>query len=202
MSSTRTLRQRRSQETRELILDAAYRVFANRGYGQSSVDAVIAEAGLSKGAFYHHFTSKDELFKALIQDRQRKCIDQMTDAVIPASSRRDAIERLVGVGLQSNEADPDWVRIYFEFCMQAMREEFARNIVSASLRECRGIVAQMLKRGQESGSVRADLDLAAAALLLIGLFDGIALHTTIDQDAAHAPAIAGTTADLIDKFIQ
>jgi AcrR family transcriptional regulator len=202
MASTQTLRQRRSQETRELILDAAYRVFANRGYGQSSVDAVIAEAGLSKGAFYHHFTSKEEVFKSLLQDRQRRCIDQMAGAVAPASSRRDAIERLVSVGLQFNEADPDWVRIYFEFCMQAMREEFARDIVSASLRECRGVVEEMLKHGQESGGVRADLDVAAAALLLIGLFDGIALQTTIDPDAANAAGLAETTADFIDRFIQ
>jgi hypothetical protein len=86
--------------------------------------------------------------------------------------------------------------------MQAMREEFARDIVSASLRECRGVVEEMLKHGQESGGVRADLDVAAAALLLIGLFDGIALQTTIDPDAANAAGLAETTADFIDRFIQ
>jgi AcrR family transcriptional regulator len=67
-----TLRERRAQETRQLILDAAYRLFARQGYGQTSVDGIIAEAGASKGAFYHHFASKEELFRALLEDRIRR----------------------------------------------------------------------------------------------------------------------------------
>ena len=197
-----TLRERRALETRSLILDAAYRLFSSHGYGQTSVDAVLGEAGLSKGAFYHHFASKEELFKVLLEDRQRRCVEQMASAVTPASSRRDAIERLVTVGLQFNEVDPDWVRVYFEFCIQAMREGFARDIVARSLSECREIVAEMLKGGQGHRVVRADVDTAAAAFLLIGIFDGIALQRAVDPDAASPSDLANTTADLIDKFIQ
>jgi AcrR family transcriptional regulator len=54
------------------MLDAAYRLFASQGYGQTSVDGIIAEAGASKGAFYHHFASKEELFRALLEDRIRR----------------------------------------------------------------------------------------------------------------------------------
>ena len=71
MSGRTTLREQRTQETRRLILDAAYRVFAARGYGQATIDDVLAEAGISKGALYHHFASKEELFKALLEDRIR-----------------------------------------------------------------------------------------------------------------------------------
>jgi len=72
MTQKLTLRQRRSLETRDLMLDAAYRLFASQGYGQTSVDGIIAEAGASKGAFYHHFASKEELFRALLEDRIRR----------------------------------------------------------------------------------------------------------------------------------
>ncbi len=202
MATEMTLRERRALETRSLILDAAYRLFSSHGYGQTSVDAILGEAGLSKGAFYHHFASKEELFKVLLEDRQRRCVEQMASAVTPASSRRDAIERLVTVGLQFNEVDPDWVRTYFEFCIQAMREGFARDIVARSLNECRAVVAEMLEGGQEGGAVRADLDIAAAACLLIGVFDGIALQRAVDPDAVNLLELANSTADLIDKFIQ
>jgi len=202
MTTRMTLRERRASETRCLILDAAYHLFAGHGYGQTSVDAILLEAGLSKGAFYHHFVSKEELFKVLLEDRQRRCVEQMASAVSPASSRRDAIERLVTVALEFNEADPDWVRMYFEFCIQAMREGFARDIVARSLSECRAIVAEMLKGGQERRVVRADVATAAAAFLLIGIFDGIALQRAIDPDAASPSELADITADLIDKFIQ
>src|SRR3954462_5007786 len=56
-------------ETRAALLAAAEQVFAERGYRSASVDAVVAAAGLSKGAFYWHFKSKDDLLFALLDER-------------------------------------------------------------------------------------------------------------------------------------
>ena len=81
----------------------------------------------------------------------------MQRAAAPATSVRQAIEGLVKVSFDFCEDEPDWVRLYFEFCLQATREGFAREIVAASLNECRQIVAGMLKAGQR-GEIRSDLD--------------------------------------------
>ena len=67
-----TLVQRRKLETRKLILDAAYQLFAEKGYAQATIDDIIRACGVSKGALYHHFASKEELFKALLEDRIRR----------------------------------------------------------------------------------------------------------------------------------
>ena len=67
-----TLAQRHKIETRQLILDAAYQVFSEKGYGQATVDDIIAVCGVSKGALYHHFASKQELFRALLEARVRR----------------------------------------------------------------------------------------------------------------------------------
>ncbi|MEX0684222.1 MAG: TetR/AcrR family transcriptional regulator [Dehalococcoidia bacterium] len=198
--TTLTLRERRTAETRQLILDAAASLFASRGYGQTSVDSVIAEAGLSKGAFYHHFAGKEALLAALLEDRQRRCAEQMQGAVTPASSLREAVDRLVKASFETNEADPDGVRLYFEFCLQAMRDPAARDVVARSLAECREMVAGMLKIGQP-GAVRGDLDTDAAATLLIALFDGIALHRAIAAEAVDLRVIARPSGDLIERFV-
>lgn len=124
----------------------------------------------------------------------------MQRAVTPAASVREAIESLVSVSFDSCEDEPDWVRLYFEFCLQATRDGFARDIVATSLNECRGIVASMLKAGQ-SGEIRSDLDTRAAAVLLIGLFDGLSLHWAIEKDAIAFKTLARTTADLIERFV-
>jgi AcrR family transcriptional regulator len=57
------------REARDELLSAALRVFARRGYGQAGVDEIAAEAGYSKGALYWHFSGKEELLMALLDER-------------------------------------------------------------------------------------------------------------------------------------
>src|SRR5437763_16029494 len=65
---TRAAREQR-REARDELLTAALRVFARRGYRDAGVDEVAAEAGYSKGALYWHFSGKEELLTALIEER-------------------------------------------------------------------------------------------------------------------------------------
>lgn len=197
-----TLRQKRAQETRQLLLDAAYRLFATDGYGQTSVDAIISAASISKGAFYHHFDSKENLFNALIELRVRDCSEQMADAVGASGSLRDAVEALAGIGVQSLKDDPDWLRLYMEFWLQASRDPVARKVVARSMSQCRGLVAEMLRVGQASGLVRKNLDADAAAAILNGLFDGVALQSQIDPGAVELEKLTQPIADLIQLYIE
>lgn len=197
-----TLRQKRAQETRQLLLDAAHRLFATDGYGQTSVDAIINAAGISKGAFYHHFDSKEYLFNALIESRVRDCGEQMAAAVGTSGSLREAVEALARVGVQSLKDDPDWLRLYMEFWRQALRDPNARKVMAGSMSHCRELVAEMLRAGQASGVVREDLDTDAAAAILNGVFDGVALQSEVDSDAVNLDKLAGPIADLILRFIE
>jgi AcrR family transcriptional regulator len=59
--------QRRGQATRKQLVDIARRLFAERGYEGASVEAVLRESGVSRGALYHHFDSKEALFEAALE---------------------------------------------------------------------------------------------------------------------------------------
>lgn len=60
--------QTRSEETRARILQAALTLFARLGYEAASVEDICVEAGVSKGAFYHHFPTKQAVFLQLLHD--------------------------------------------------------------------------------------------------------------------------------------
>ena len=76
-------------DARAALLDAAARVFAARGYAGTSVDAVAAEAGYSKGALYWHFASKADLFFALMEDRVDSVTHEMIELLATAPPERD-----------------------------------------------------------------------------------------------------------------
>lgn len=62
----RMTQEERSEKSRQLILDAALKLFSHRGYGATSVRDIAEEASLSKGNVYHHFPDKEAIFRALI----------------------------------------------------------------------------------------------------------------------------------------
>ena len=61
--------QQRSEETQAQIIKSAIKLFAANGYTAASVDMICKDAGISKGAFYHHFPSKQTVFVAMVDDR-------------------------------------------------------------------------------------------------------------------------------------
>jgi AcrR family transcriptional regulator len=79
---------RSSQSGRERLVDAAERVILEQGPGQLSVEAVIRAAGLSKGAFFHHFASKDALLLAIIERLQRELEGRLQERAATRGSQR------------------------------------------------------------------------------------------------------------------
>jgi AcrR family transcriptional regulator len=125
---TRTERQ---QRTRTELIDAAEGLFSRQGFHSTSLDAVAAEAGFTKGAVYSNFASKEDLFFAVYERRVDRRVEQMQAAVREAATAREAIERIVPGGPVRAEADDGWLAVFFEFWAHVLRhpelrERFAR----------------------------------------------------------------------------
>jgi AcrR family transcriptional regulator len=77
--------------TREQLIEVATRLFAERGYEDTSIEAVLSAAGVSRGALYHHFTGKDALFEAVVESVDERISADMTAAI---TSVQDPLEVL------------------------------------------------------------------------------------------------------------
>jgi len=75
----------RGQLTRAHLVDVATRLFAERGYDGTSIEAVLAEAGVSRGSLYHHFPGKDALFWAVLEGVAARVGQQLADATRDAA---------------------------------------------------------------------------------------------------------------------
>ncbi|MFD3486980.1 TetR/AcrR family transcriptional regulator [Streptomyces sp. NPDC058665] len=88
----RGARARQRERTRQTLLREGRRLFAEVGYGAVSLTEIVAAAGVTKGALYHHFDSKTALFRAVLRDLQKEVGDRVAEA---AGARDDSWDQLV-----------------------------------------------------------------------------------------------------------
>ena len=89
--------QQRSEETRARILQVAQQLFASTGYDATGVAEICKTAGVSKGAFYHHFPSKQTVFMALLENWLVMLDAQMASLLAGSGSVADGLVRTAGV---------------------------------------------------------------------------------------------------------
>ena len=194
------LSQRRKAETRQGLLDAAYRVFAQRGYAQATIDDIAAAGGVSKGAVYHHFASKEELFRARLADHGHE-VDAMVAAVARAKSFRDLVRGFVEVWIGHYRNDPLFMPLSLEYRVQATREPWARELVAAFYAQVRALIGGVLRLGQETGFVRRDLDCESAATFIFGALDGVCLQAAIDPGRVEIDGVEDRLTELVFRYV-
>jgi len=115
---TRAERQRR---TREELVDAAERLFSRQGFHATSIDAVAAEAGFTKGAVYSNFDSKEDLFFAVYERRVDRRVEEMEAAAREAPTAAEAFERMAPGSEGRRESGDGWLAVFFEFWAHVLR---------------------------------------------------------------------------------
>ena len=150
---------------RQQILDGARSVFARHGYEGATVRLLEDEIGLSRGAIFHHFTDKEDLFLTLAgQDAT-----EMADTV--------AANGLVAV-MRALIASPDagWLGTQLEVSRRSRTDPKFRAALSATLGQLRDATRDRLRRQRSAGVIRADVDLEVLASYLELVMEGLVAH--------------------------
>lgn len=200
MTGRLTLPQQRAQETRQRILEAAARVFAHEGYGQAAVEDILTEAGISRGAFYHHFSGKDEVFRALLDEHLEQEFVELR-GLGPADSVREVLDRYVAFQLNHIESELSDESLGMEFWAAAAHDDSLRSAVNDFHHRTLGLTADMIRAGQSAGALRTDLDVEAAGFLLQALFEGAHVLLSLDAEVIDLERLRRPWADLIERFV-
>jgi AcrR family transcriptional regulator len=179
--------QQRSEETRANILDAAVRRFALSGFNAASVDEICSDAGVSKGAFYHHFSSKQALFMALLEG-WLKTIDKSLEGVREGSVP-DTFVRMTGLLPAVFAAADSQLPLMLEFWLQASRDETVWQSAIAPYRHYHQVFAKLVADGIAEGSL-IEMDPEAAARVLVSMVIGLIFQGVFDPQGADWPQVA------------
>ena len=171
---------RRRAETRARLLDAAFTVFATRGFGRASIEEVCEAAGYTRGAFYSNFDSLEELFFALFSQRSELIAHQVADGLIhPAGN----VPEFVAQAVEALVVDRDWVLVSTDFRLYAARTpEVAAALVAhrTALRDAlANLLAPAIDRSQLPSSLRTPDGFARA---VIAIYEGAATEMLLDGD--------------------
>lgn len=190
--------QARAERTRETILDCAAAAFARGGYEGTSLNDVVRESGLTKGAFYFHFGSKEELALATFRYKQRQLLDRAT---AETDEQPDALAQLAAV-LRTR------VRLYVEDpsarCVLRIGAELGATAGPgaaefASFHETTiNMLADIVRRGRREGIIRADLDPHITGEAILAAVVGT---DRISRILANGADIERRTAALIDLLV-
>jgi TetR/AcrR family transcriptional repressor of nem operon len=172
------------ERTRERLLQAAFREVYRSGFQSAGLDTILAAAGVTKGALYYHFRSKEALGYAVVEEVIAPDVRRMW--LRPLQGAKDPIDTLIGI-VRGISVRPEDVRggCSLNNLAQEMSPLDAgfRKRLAIVFHDWQEAVAYVLREGQTHGIVRRDVEPADAAGLLIAMVEGYASLAKNAQDA-------------------
>jgi AcrR family transcriptional regulator len=195
-------KRRRREETRQRIADAALPIFARSGYDRATVDEIVREAGYSKGAFYVHFESKEDLFWRMLEERIARHQEAFRGALDETRSVQVNIERLLTAIFAIFRKDAMWSALFIEFVAHAARNEKVRERLAAMYQNWREFTVDALTLGRDVGRVRKDLDVEFAATVMVALIEGMIMQARLAPAAVRPEEAIEPLASLLAGWLE
>jgi AcrR family transcriptional regulator len=171
-------------ETRQRVLDAAAAAFETRGFDKASIDDIAAGAGLTKGAVYSSFRTKEELFVAVMNRQIDERIRDVTDAIATVTAGADAVHAIAAAVTAATYRDPGWHVAFLEFWTKAMRTPALRQSLAVQRRRAREIIAEKIQQHADALGIDLPLSPAGIAITILALSNGLAVEQLLDTTHA------------------
>jgi AcrR family transcriptional regulator len=196
MNAARRTQAERAAETRDALIAAARPLFAAQGFAEAALETIVRAAGVTRGALYHHFADKTELFAAVFEQVEGEVAAQMGEA-IAASGQTDPVEVMrLGAGFWLDAcSDPEVQRIVLVDAPAVLGWTRWTEIGN---RYNVGLVRALLTDAVETGRIPPQ-PIEATALTILGAMREATLYVALAEDHDQARQQAGV---VMSRLIQ
>ena len=164
-------------EKRDLLLGAAVRVFATKGYHACRVGDIAEEAGVAYGLLYHYFGSKEEVLETIFRDTWTQMLVRILEVEQAGEPAREQVRKVAALVLRAWKRDPDLVRVLVR---EVTRSSHIHQNV-AEIEAAYATLERIVARGQQKGDFRRDVDARYAALVFYGAMEEILTGWVMEQ---------------------
>jgi AcrR family transcriptional regulator len=182
----RLTRAERQAETRAALIEAAGRVIAQRGFHGASIEAITAEAGYTGGAFYANFSSKEDLFVALLEQRVFGEWRKIAAESVADPTRRPTAREVGEISAAMNRhPDSPWIiQLWLELMANARRNERLRTVAAELWRGSRAMSTAILTAAYEAAGIQPPVPVEHLVNAMMALETGLSLQHYVDPEAA------------------
>ena len=156
-------------DKRQLILDAAVRVFARKGYHTSRVGDIAEEAGVAHGLLYHYFKSKDELLETIFSNTWTLMLEAISGVESLDDPARETLRKVSAIVLRAWRDTPDIVRVLVR---EVTRSPHLQQEIGET-EQAFAALERVIRKGQQAGEFRDDIEPRFASFIFYGALEEI-----------------------------
>jgi TetR/AcrR family transcriptional regulator, fatty acid metabolism regulator protein len=157
------------EDKRRLILDAAVRVLARKGYHACRVGDIAEEAGVAYGLVYHYFSSKEDVLETIFRETWSELLVAVQDVEESGAAAQEQLRKVAAILLRSWSRDPDLVTVLVREVARSPELQPRVDEIGQAF----AAIERVVRRGQESGELRADIDARLASWIFYGAIEEI-----------------------------
>lgn len=191
MERKRLTQAEKREATREEILAAASRVFADRGYHAASLDSIAEEAGFSRGAVYYNFADKEELFLELLDRRCAERAEDMREVFTGDTDDLEATSQQAQIAstnaFDALTGDAEFRALYFEFLAQAARDAATRRRLAKRCADMRSALDEVVAERTAPIADTLPMETEQLAIVFDALSTGLWAHHMLHGSKAVPP---------------
>ena len=186
-------------QTRQTLLDAALELFSRQGYQATRLEDIAKAAGVTRGAIYHHFGGKAELYKSLMEAASAQESGAVETAISEGGSLPEIMTRILSYSLALLEKDRRLRQIFELSLIRAGNDPDLEAVRNQRLEQSEILInstASIMAQGIIRGELRADLDPTTVARAFIAYQNGVATLWLSDRQAFSLKEKAAEFADV------
>lgn len=165
---------------KELIIDAAIKVFAQKGFYTANVADVAKEAGVADGTIYLYFKNKDDLLISLFETKMEEILKRFSSLLENNKNATEKLKHFIHLYFQMIEEDQNLAEVFqVELCQSS---KFLKDYHNQKFIDFLNLIGNIIHEGQEEGLFKLDVSIHTMKLIIFGAMDELARQWILAKD--------------------